>query len=65
MDEFGRDFKTSPTEFPTDVICRHLTVASTRTDEFPDGHIRSVFHTLTDRFTDGSFRRSITISPTD
>ena len=48
-DEFGRNFKTSP----TDVIRRTLTVASTRTDAFPDGHILSVFHTLTDRFTDG------------
>ena len=47
--------KTSPTELPTDVIRRHLTVASTRTDEFTDGNIRSVFHTLTDRFPDGSF----------
>ena len=34
---------------------RHLTVAFTCIDEFPDGHIRSVFHTLTDRFTDGQF----------
>ena len=48
-DEFGRNFKTSP----TDVIRRPLTVASTRTDAFPDGHIRSVFHTFTDRFTKG------------
>jgi len=47
--------KTSPTELQTDVIRRHLTVASTRTDEFTDGNIQSVFHTLTDRFPDGSF----------
>ena len=52
-DEFGRNFKTSPTDLSTDVIRRPLTVASTRTDAFPDGHIQSVFHTLTDRFTDG------------
>ena len=53
MDEFGWNFKTSPTDLPTDVIRRPLTVASTRTDAFPDGHIRSVFYTLTNGFTDG------------
>jgi len=36
-----------------ELIRRHLTVASTITDEFTDGHIMSVLHTLTDRFTDG------------
>jgi len=38
-----------------ELIRRHLTVASTITDEFTDGHILLVFHTLTDRFTDGYF----------
>jgi hypothetical protein len=53
MVEFGQNFKTSPTDLPTDVIRRPLTIASTRTNAFSDGHIRSVFHTLTNRFTDG------------
>jgi hypothetical protein len=39
MDEFGRYFKLSP----TDLIRRHLTIASTSTDEFTDGNIPSVF----------------------
>jgi hypothetical protein len=43
----------SPTDLPTELIRRHLTVAATLTDEFTDGYIRSVFHTLTDSFTDG------------
>jgi len=36
-----------------ELIRRHLTIAATSTDEFTDGYIRSVFHTLTDRFIDG------------
>jgi len=52
-DSFGRYFKHSPTDLPTELIRRHLTVAATLTDEFTDGYIRSVFHTLTDSFTDG------------
>jgi hypothetical protein len=51
-DIFGWYFKHSPTTLPTDLIRRHLTVVATFTDEFTDGYIRSVFHTLTDRFTD-------------
>jgi hypothetical protein len=51
-DLFSRYFKHSPTELPTELICQHLTVAATLTDEFIGGYIRSVFHTLTDRFTD-------------
>ena len=30
-----------------------MTVAATINDEFLDGYIRSVLHTLSDRFTDG------------
>jgi hypothetical protein len=30
-----------------------LTVAATLNDEFTDEYIRSVFHTLTDKFTNG------------
>jgi hypothetical protein len=37
---------------PTEWIRRHLTVAATFTDEFTDGYIRLVFHTLTDNFID-------------
>jgi len=54
-DIFGRYFKHSPTDLPTELIRRHLAVAATRTDEYTDGYIRSVFHTLTDRLTDGYF----------
>jgi len=53
MDEFSLYFKHSPTDLPTELIRRHVTVASTITDEFTDGQMLSVFHTLTDRFTDG------------
>ena len=35
------------------LIRRHLIVAATITDKFPNGYIRSVFHTLIDSFTDG------------
>jgi hypothetical protein len=42
MDVFGRYFKHSPTALPTDLIRRHLTVATTLTDDFTDGYIRSV-----------------------
>jgi hypothetical protein len=52
-DSFGRYFKHSPTELPTKLIRLHLTVAATLTDEFTNGYIQSVFHTLIDRFTDG------------
>jgi len=55
MDEFSRYFKHSPTDLLTELIRRHLTVASTITDEFTDGHILSEFHTLTDRFIDSYF----------
>jgi hypothetical protein len=44
-----------------ELIRRHLTVASTITDEFTDGHILSVFHTLTDNLPMVIFRQSITI----
>jgi len=54
-DEFGRYFKHSPTDLPTELIRQHLTVAVTSTDKFTDGYIRSVFHPLTDGFTDGWF----------
>jgi hypothetical protein len=37
MDEFGRYFKHSLTDLPTELIRRNLTVASTSTDEFTDG----------------------------
>jgi hypothetical protein len=52
MDEFGRYFKHSSTDLPTELIRRHLTVAATSTDEFTNGYIRSVFHTLTNGFID-------------
>jgi hypothetical protein len=55
MDEFGRYFKLSPTELPTELIRRYLTVASTSTDECTDGINPSVFHTFTDRCNDGYF----------
>jgi len=48
-----RYYKNSPTDLPTELIRRHLTVAATLTDKFTDGYIRSVFHTLTDNFIDG------------
>ena len=54
MDEFGRYFKHSLTELPMELIRRHLTVAATFTNEFTDGYIRSVCHTLTDSVTDGN-----------
>ena len=38
---------------PTALIRRHLTMAATIIDKYPDGYIRSVFHTLTNSFTDG------------
>jgi len=65
MDELGRYFKHSLTDLPTDLIRRHLTVASIITDEFTDGHILSVFHTLTDRFTDGNYPSVNHNIPTD
>ena len=65
MDKFGRYFKHSPTDLPMKLIRRHLTVASTSTDEFTDGHIRSVFHTFTDRCTNEYFPSVITMSPTE
>jgi len=52
---FGRYFKHSPTALPTDLICRHLTVAATLTDEFTDEYIWSVSQTLTDKVTDGMY----------
>jgi len=55
-DIFDRYFKHSPTELPTELICRHLAVAATSTDEYTDGYIRSVFHTLTNRLTDDYFQ---------
>jgi hypothetical protein len=55
MDEFGRYFKHSPTDLPTKLIRRHLTVVATSTDKFTNGYIRLVFHTLTDGFTGGYF----------
>jgi len=65
MDEFGRYFKHSPTDLPTELIRRNFTVASTGTDEFIDGQIWSVFHTLTNVITDGYLPSVITISPTE
>jgi hypothetical protein len=53
MDSFGRYFKRSPIDLLTELIRQHLTSAATLIDEFIDGYIRSVFHTLTDSFTDG------------
>jgi len=53
MDSFDRYFKHSPTDLPMELIHQHLTVAATLTEEFTDGYIRSVFHTLTNSFTDG------------
>jgi hypothetical protein len=64
MDIFGRYFKHSPTELPTELICRHLAVAATRTDEYTNGYIRSVFHILTDRLTD-SYVSSVSHNITD
>jgi hypothetical protein len=57
MDEFGRYFKLSPTDVPTDLIRRHLTVASTSTDEFTDGNIPSVFSISPTDLTTDIFRR--------
>ena len=37
-----------------------MTVATTSTNEFTNGYIRSIFQTLTDKFTNGSGRRYIT-----
>ena len=45
MDEFGRYFKHSPTDLPSKLIRRHLTVASTITDEFTDGHSVGISYT--------------------
>ena len=52
-DTFDQYFIHSPTDLPTELIRRHLTVAAKRTDEFIDRYIRSVFQTLIDKFTDG------------
>jgi len=51
-DIFGWYFKHSPTALPMDLNHRHLIVVATLTDKFIDGYIRSVFHALTDSFTD-------------
>ena len=62
---YSDGIKLSPTELPTELIRRHLTVASTSTDEFTDGNIPSVFHTFTDQFNDGYFLSVIATSPTE
>ena len=43
----------SPTNLPTELIRRHLTVPATMTDECTEEYLRSVFQTLTNNFTDG------------
>jgi len=53
----------SSTTLPTDLIRWYFTVPATVTDECIDGYLRSVFQTLTDKFTDGmnpSVRHTIT-----
>ena len=55
MDTFGRYFIQSPIDLSTELIRRHLTVAATSTDEFTNGYIRSVFQTLTGKFTNGKW----------
>jgi hypothetical protein len=42
----------SPTNLPTDLIRRYLTVPATMTDECKDRYLRSVFQTLIDNFID-------------
>jgi len=49
---YSVDIIHSPTNLPTDLIHRYLTVPATMTDECTDGYLRSVFQTLTDKFTD-------------
>ena len=62
---YSDGIKLSPTELPTELFRRHLTVASTITDEVTNGNIPSVFHTFTDRFNDGYFPSVIVTSPTE
>jgi hypothetical protein len=45
----------SPTNLPTDLIHRYLTVPVIMTNECTDGYLWSVFQTLTDKFTDGMY----------
>jgi len=52
---FDQYFKHSPTKLLTELIRRHLAVATTRIDEYTNRYFRSVFHTLTNRLTDGYF----------
>ena len=64
-DKFGRYSIHSPTELPTNLIRRYLTLAAKCTNEFTDGYIWSVSQTHTDQVTDGYYPSVITISPTE
>ena len=45
----------SPTTLPKDLICRYWTVPATMIGECTDRYLRSVFQTLSDKFTDGMY----------
>jgi hypothetical protein len=55
----------TPMNLQTELVRRHFIVAATITDEYTNGYLRSVFHTLTDNVIDGLFRRYFTQSPTE
>jgi hypothetical protein len=59
-----REMSIIPTNLQTELVRQHFTIAATITNEYIDGYLRSVFHTLTDNVTDDLFHRYFTQSLT-
>jgi len=58
-----REMSIIPTNLQMELVRWHFTVAATITDEYTDGYLRLVFHTLTDNVTDDLFHWYFTQSP--